>query len=266
MENELRGISTRTDVRLGNDITIAGFVIAGSQEKCVVVQGLGPGVAVPDGVPRLPDPVLTLKSGLTTIAHNDNWQVQDDPSHVQIIQSLGRAPSQNLEAAIYMCLPPGAYTALLTGRQNSTGVGIIAVYDADQRASYLANISTRSWVGTGHFISIAGFVIKGDKTKEIFIRGSGPSLRNRFPAEAQLLANPRLRLYRGSQLIASNDDWANAPNADDIAALPDALIPGDAREPAILTELEPGLYTAHLLGAANDTGNGLIAVWDRTGR
>ena len=264
--NELRNIATRAEVRTGNEILIGGFVILGNEPKCVIVQGLGQSVNVPDGVTRLADPVLQLKSGLTTIAQNDNWQVQDNPADVQAIEDSGRAPDDILEAAIYKCLNPGAYTALMTGFNNSTGVGMVAIYDADNRTSYLKNIATRSWVGIDHAISIAGFVVTGDTPKQILVRGLGPSMESKFPPNSPLLLDPQLRLYQGATLMETNDDWGDAANAAEIGALPEPLPPTDAKEPAILMTLEPGLYTAHLLGVDGTTGIGNVAVYDLTGR
>ena len=265
VNDELRNIATRAEVRTGNEILIGGFVIRGDTQKCVIVQGLGGSVAVPDGVTRLEDPVLVLKSGQTTIAQNDNWQVQNNPAHVQIIQDAGRAPQDTMEAAIYICLDPGAYTALVTGYLNTTGVGMVAVYDADDGQAYLKNIATRSWVGTNHAISIAGFVIKGDTPKQILIRGLGPSMQERFPSLGAL-SDPQLRLYKGATRIETNDDWGDADNAAEIGALPPPLPPTHEKEPAILITLEPGLYTAHLLGVGATTGIGNVAVYDLTGR
>ena len=264
--DELRNISTRAQVLTGDRIMIGGFIISGQAPKCVVVQGLGPSVGVPDGQVRLPDPVLTLKSGQTTLAQNDNWQVQDDPAHVSIISSLGRAPRDILEAAIYACLPPGAYTALLTDYTNSAGIGLVAVYDSDDGTSYLSNISTRSWVGTGDLISIGGFVINGTTPRKVLVRGLGPTMSQRLPAGTDVLDNPQLRLYAGRNVIATNDNWVDADNAELIAALPAALVPDYAAEPAILITLAPGSYTAHLLGVGGDTGLGNIAVYDLTGK
>lgn len=264
-ESELRNISSRIDVRTGDSIAIGGFVIEGNTQKCVIVQGLGPSVGV-NGETLLADPVLTLKSGLSTIAQNDNWQDQDNPGDDQVIENLGRAPGDILEAAIYKCLDPGAYTVLLTGYLNTTGVGIVAVYDADDGASYLKNIATRSWVGTGNLISIAGFVIAGDTPKKILVRGLGPSMESKFPPDSPLLWDPQVKLYKGSTLIGTNDNWGDAANVAEIAALAPPLPPKHEKEPAILMILEPGLYTTHLLGVGATTGVGNVAVYDLTGR
>ena len=265
VDNELRNIATRAEVQTGNEILIGGFVIVGNTQKCVVIQALGGSVAVPAGVTRLADPTMELKSGLTTIAQNDNWQDQTIPSDVQLIIDSGRAPNDILESAIYKCLDPGAYTALVRGFQQSTGLGIVAVYDADDSSPYLKNIATRSWVGIQHAISIAGFVVTGNTPKQILVVGLGPSIQERFP-QLGALSDPWLRLYQGPNLITTNDDWGDAANAADIAALAPPLPPTHAKEPAILMVLQPGLYTAHMLGIGGETGIGNVAVYDLTGR
>jgi hypothetical protein len=75
------------------------------------------------------------------------------------------------------------------------------------------------------------------------------------------LANPMLTLVRSSDqaVLATNDDWASAPNAADIQAA--GLAPGDARESAIMMTLPPGAYTAILSGVGGGTGVGIVAVY-----
>jgi hypothetical protein len=265
VDDELRNIATRAEVRTGNEILIGGFVIVGDAQKCVVVLGLGGSVAVPEGVTRLADPTLELKKGLTTIAQNDNWQDQTNPADEQLIINSGRAPKDMLESAIYKCLDPGAYTALVRGYQQSTGLGMVAVYDADDSSPYLKNIATRSWVGTQHAISIAGFVVTGNTPKQILVVGLGPSIQEKFP-QLGALSDPRLRLFQGPTEIATNDNWGDAANAAEIGALPAPLPPTHPKEPAIMMILQPGLYTAHMLGVGGEKGIGNVAVYDLTGR
>ncbi len=260
-DNELANIATRADVGTGDDISIAGFIITGSSQKCVIIRGRGPSVNVPGGVARLPDPTLTLKSGTTTIAENDNWTQQDNPDHVTIIENLGVAPGDLLDAAIFTCLNPGAYTVLVKGYLGTTGVGMVEVLDADDASPYLRSISTRARVGTGHLVTIAGFIITGNSPKQILIRGRGPSLG--IAAETRL-ANPMLTLKSGKTTIGSNDNWQDAANAADISATGKA--PDHSLDSAIMMILEPGAYTAILRGVDNVTGTGIIEVLDLTGR
>jgi hypothetical protein len=266
-ENELRNISTRTDVGILNDIAIAGFIISGNAQKCLVIRGRGPSVGVPAGVSRMDDPLLQLKSGSTSIATNDNWQSQEISGDAGIIESFGAAPANNLESAIYKCLDPGAYTALLSGKNGSVGVGIVEVLDVDSGMPYLANISTRSRVGTGDLVTIAGFIISGNTPKQILIRGRGPTVG--VPTGVQRLNDPRLQLFAqfsdGSNMrMLNNDNWTQAENANAISATGKA--PTDSRESAILMTLDPGAYTAILDGVGGNTGAGIVEVFDLSGR
>ena len=151
-------LSTRMRVETGNDVGIGGFIITGSAPKQVLLRGIGPSLAG-SGVPDpLADPVMELHgpAGFTTII-NDNWM--DAPNRQAIIDT-GLAPTNDLESAILVTLPPGPYTAILRGNNNTTGVALVEVYDLDQAAaSKLANISTRAFVNTGANIMIAGFIL-----------------------------------------------------------------------------------------------------------
>src|SRR4029434_4712783 len=98
-----------------------------------------------------------------------------DPVQEAAIIATGIPPSNNLEAAIDATLLPGAYTAIISGNNNGTGVGLIEVYDLSPAVSAkLANISTRAFVGTGSDIVIAGFILGGNSgNTEVVLRGLG---------------------------------------------------------------------------------------------
>src|SRR5205823_791312 len=103
---------------------------------------------------------------------------------------------------------PGAYTAIIRGKNIVTGVALVEAYDLNQAAaSKLANISTRAFVGTGSDIMIAGFILGGNTGQDhIIVRGIGPSLAALGVPNA--LANPTLELRDSSgTLIRSNDNW-----------------------------------------------------------
>ncbi|NIQ94058.1 MAG: hypothetical protein GWN87_07500, partial [Desulfuromonadales bacterium] len=102
------------------------------------------------------------------------------------------APGDTKDAASYECLDPGAYTALLQGKNGGTGVGIVEVLDVDNAAPYLFNISARARVGTGDLVTIGGFIIAGDRTKQILIRGRGPSVA--VPDGVPRLSDPIITL------------------------------------------------------------------------
>ncbi len=124
-EAPLANISTRGQVLTGGDVMIGGFIIQGDAPQTVVVRARGPSL-VPFGITNaLADPVLQLFAGQAVIASNDDWQAAGNAAQ---IQSAGFAPSDAKEAAILVTLNPGAYTAIVTGKNGGTGVGIIEVF------------------------------------------------------------------------------------------------------------------------------------------
>src|SRR5256714_7335377 len=150
----LLNISTRAVVQTRDNIPIAGFIITGATPKKVVVRGMGPSVPVSG---HLDDPTLELyqQGNSTAIATNDNWA----DSQATEIQNAGLAPSDSREPAIVRTLAPGAYTAVVRGKNNTTGIGLAEVYDVSGDASsVVANLSTRGFVDTGDNVVIGGFL------------------------------------------------------------------------------------------------------------
>jgi hypothetical protein len=151
----------------------------------------------------------------------------------------------------------GATLAWLSADDNGDGV----VNGDSLSAGRLANISTRSQVGTGNDVMIAGFIIQGPTTKTVALVGTGPSLSSFGIANP--LANPRLTVVRQSDqaVIATNDDWQSGPNAAQLQAA--GLAPSNPLEAAVLLTLSPGAYTATLDGVgAVPTGVGVVGGYE----
>jgi hypothetical protein len=130
-DSKLANLSTRAFVSTGSDIVIAGFLLSdGNGIDRIVVRGIGPSLA-PNPFPVsavLADPILELRdSNGTLLVANNDWQ--DNPAQAAELIADGLAPSNALESAIAATLPPGAYTALLAGLSNGTGIGLVEVYD-----------------------------------------------------------------------------------------------------------------------------------------
>jgi hypothetical protein len=127
--SKLANISTRALVGTGNDIVIAGFILGDNSGLTrIVVRGIGGSLTV-FGVPNaLANPTLELRdNNAALLASNDNWQ--DDPAQAAELTAAGLAPTNASESGIAITLGPGQYTALLMGQGNTTGVGVIEVYD-----------------------------------------------------------------------------------------------------------------------------------------
>ena len=180
-------------VQIGDNVGIGGFIITGGASKHILVRAIGPSLAQ-SGVPNvLADPVLELHGPDAFITlTDDNWR--DDPMQAAAILATGIAPTNDLESAIDASLAPGAYTAVVRGKNNSSGVGLVEVYDLDPEASSrLANISTRGFVSTGDNIVIAGFMLGGNSGDDrVVLRGIGSSLTALGVPNA--LADPALEL------------------------------------------------------------------------
>ena len=126
--SDLANISARAFVQAGDNILIGGFILRGSSATHkVLVRALGP--SLPSSVPnRLADPTLDLRDhNGTRVFFNDNWE--DNPAQVALIIATGIPPANNLESAIVADLPAGNYTAIVAGKNNGTGVGLVEIYN-----------------------------------------------------------------------------------------------------------------------------------------
>ena len=251
-------------VQTGDNVGIGGFIITGSASKRVLLRAIGPSLTQ-FGVPNvLADPTLELHGpGTFVTVANDNWR--DDPAQQALIQSTGLAPTNELESAIEANLAPGAYTAIVRGTGNTSGVALVEVYDLNQTvASKLDNISTRAFISTGDNVVIAGFMLGGQSGSDrVVVRGIGPSLANAGVPNA--LADPTLELRDGNgALLIANNDWQDdALQASQLTSA--GLAPSNNLESGIVMNLPPGLYTALLAGQNSGTGIGLVEVYDRVG-
>jgi hypothetical protein len=254
-------LSTRLRVRSGDNVGIGGFIITGSGAKQVLLRAIGPSLTSSGVVDPLPDPVLELhgQNSFTTIT-NDNWR--DDPAQEQLIKNSGIPPTNDLESAIYVILAPGAYTAVVKGKDNGEGIGLVEIYDLNPDASSkLANISTRALVGTGDNIVIAGFMLgQHNGNNRLAVRGLGPSLT--AAGIVNPLANPILELRNGNgTLLVANNDWQDDPAQASALTTAGLALPNQL-EAGMVATLPPGLYTALLAGLNNGTGIALVEIYD----
>jgi hypothetical protein len=257
---QLLNLSTRLRVEPGDRALIGGLIILGSEPKRVIMRGIGPTLTI-DGSPfpgRLEDPTLELyNSAGVPIASNDEWK-----SNQAEVEATGVAPTNDHESAIVRTLDPGTYTVILRGKNNTSGVALVETYDIGLPAnSRLGNLSSRGFIGTGDHILIGGFHA-GPQTAavtRVVFRAMGPSLAAfNVPGPMQ---DPTLEVRdRNGALLAANDNWETDQKAAIQAA---GLAPGDPRESAIvMTNFEPGPYTAVVRGKDGSTGIGLVEIYD----
>ncbi len=257
-----QNISTRAFVGTNDSVLIGGFIIGGAPglSRRVLVRAIGPSLAANGVQGALDDPVLELHNN-NVVIFNDNWK----DSQAAAIQATGAPPTDDRESAILQTLATGRYTALMRGKGDATGVGLIEVYDLEQSSTpRLSNISARGVVGLGDNVMIGGFIIggglgvNGHGSGRVIVRGIGPTLTQSGISGA--LQDPVLELHNSNgTLVAFDDNWKDAQQSE-IAAT--GLAPKDDRESAIATILAQGTYTAILRGRDGTTGIALVEVYN----
>ncbi|MEY2511097.1 MAG: hypothetical protein QOE26_1860 [Verrucomicrobiota bacterium] len=126
---KLANIATRGLIQPGDKLMIAGFIVQNAPVQ-TVVRAIGPSL-VPFGIPNaLPDTTLQLRDqNGTIVVQNDDWKVRTDGSSQQAeLEATGLQPTNDLEAAVLITLPPGQYTAQVRGKPEQTGIGVVQVY------------------------------------------------------------------------------------------------------------------------------------------
>jgi hypothetical protein len=261
---QLQNISTRLNVLDNDNVLIGGFIITGNAAKKVMLRAIGPSLTQFGITGPLPDPTLELHYPDGSIVRNDDWKINQQTLQSQEteIRATTIPPTNEVESALVQLLAPGAYTAIIRGKNASTGIGLIEAYDLDQSNPIkLANISTRGFVDIGNNVMIGGFIIgpTGDGNAKVVVRAIGPTLTS--AGVGNPLQDPTLELHDGNGgTIASNDNWQDDSGAAEIRT--DKLDPKDARESALLRALPPGAYTAVVAGSGNTVGVGLVEVYN----
>ena len=246
-------LSTRVQVRSGDNVLIGGFIVTGDLDKSIVIRALGPSLSALGVKHPLANPVLDLYDATgTLVEENNDWTSLPPgtvPSDLQ--------PANPLESVIVRTLLPGNYTAVLQSVDSSIGNALVELYDLDPGNSRMRNMSTRGEVGVGDNVMIGGFIIGGSAPAKLLVRGLGPSLAAAGVSGA--LQNPVLELYdsRGS-LIYQNDNWRSTQEKEIIAT---TVAPANDNEAAILATLPAGAYTAILRGANSTSGVALVEVY-----
>jgi len=253
-------ISTRLRFDTGSNVLIGGFIVSGSGPRNVVVRAVGPSLSGSGVSGALADPTLELHGASgALISQNDDWQ--DDPAQAAQLTAAGLGLQNAKESGLAATLQPGAYTAIMAGKNQTSGIGLMEVYDiSGATGSQLANISTRGLVLTGNNVMIGGFILGGGSNARVVVRGIGPSL-SQFGVNNPL-ADPTLELHDGNgAVLISNDNWQDDPlTASQLTFL--NLASSNVRESGIFTSLPPGLFTAILAGKNGGTGIGLLEMYN----
>ena len=165
-----------------------------------------------------------------------------------------------IEAAVGRTTAATSGTVSLPGRP---AVAFAGTSGAVARTDRLINLSSLGRAGVGDRTLISGFVIGGTGPRPVIIRGVGPALAGFGVAGPA--ANPALRIYRGSEVVAENDDWSAGSNAAALAAsfarVGAFALPAGSGDAALALTLPPGAYTLHL-SVSGGEGAALAEIYD----
>ena len=294
VSQRLSNISARVQVGTGSNIMIAGFSIQGpaGTAKDILVRGVGPGLSSFGVSGVLGSPTVSVYdtgSVPALIATNSGWGNPPTGGPSTVSASFRQATASDMSAAgaftlaansadsaLVVTLPVGNYTVQVAGAGATSGVAIGEVYELNSSTpDTLANLSSRSFVGSGAQVAISGFVVTGNEPAKLLIRGIGPAL-TAFGVPGAL-AQPLLSVEDSlGTLVVSDAGWANAPvagtssvaatfrlaTASDMQAAGAFSLAAGSTDSAIVATLPPGAYTAIVSGVGGGTGTGLAEVYE----
>lgn len=261
VSSSLINVSARSRVEAGDNVLIGGFVLTGTEPKRVLLTAFGPSLTnfgVAGALSRTSLRIFSAESG-ALVASNEGWR--QGPASAALAAS-GFAPNHEREAALLLELPPGAYTAVVSGVGGESGVGLLEVFDLHKEGRAAArpiNLSARARVLPGDQALIGGFVLDGKRERKVLVRVLGPSLSAAGVSGALAAPTLELRDAQGA-LVASNQGWRATQSAEVQAT---GLAPLDARECAIIATLPPGAYTSVVRSVdAQASGVALVEMFD----
>ena len=174
--------------------------------------------------------------------------------------------SRSADAALSRVLAPGAYTLhIVSTLPDATGIALAECYDASGVSAvdgpHLANVSARATVGAAERTLIGGFVVAGEGTVRLLLRGVGPALAGQGVSTP--LADPELRVFRDGAEIATNDNWENtAAMVDTFRRVGAFSLEANSSDAALIVDLPAGVYTAHVSNHGGNAGTGMVEIYE----
>jgi hypothetical protein len=263
----LVNISSRAIVGSGDNALIAGVVVADTESKRYLSRAIGPGLAAFGASGLVGDPELSIFTAEgSELFRNNGWENGPDAAQMPAFaRRVGAFPlaSGSSDSALATPLTGGAYTVQIATPSGQSGVGLAELYELDGNGRTV-NLSTRAYVHTGDGVLIGGFVVSGPAYKRMLVRAVGPTL-SAFGLE-NALADPVLTVYRGSEVVATNDRWESAENAMAAAAASTRAgafaLGAGSQDAALLITLAPGAYTLEVKGKGGAEGIALLEIYE----
>ncbi len=258
----LANLSTRGRVAADSPLLL-GFAIRGTESRRVLVRAVGPTLnafSVSGALAATRLQVFNASGAL--LASNEGWG--GSAELVQTAAATGAFPltAGSADSAAVLTLEPGNYTIQVVDARGAGGVALAEIYDAGTgTASRLVNVSSRASAGTGASALISGFVIAGDVTQRVLLRGVGPGLAQFGAAGA--VADPAIALFDADgRELGANDNWVSSIATVSSAAASAGAFALDAgsKDAAVLATLPAGAYTIQV--SAPTTGAALLEIYE----
>lgn len=267
----ISNLSILTNITATEPSFTVGTVIAGNGTKPLLLRAAGPSLT-PLGVGgALADPKMDVFAGQTIVATNDNWG--GDTTLANAFGAVGAfayVSSTSKDAAVFRPdTPAQPYTVQISGVGGATGAVIAELYDSTPNGTFtaatprLANVSVLKNIPAGQILT-AGFVIGGSTAKTVLIRVIGPQLGKAPFNIGGVMADPKLDLFSGQTVIASNDNWGGDAQLTTVGTAVGAFAVTDAasKDAILLATLKPGNYTVQASGVNGTGGMAIVEVYE----
>ncbi len=270
--SRLVNLSTSGFVGGGVNSLVSGFVVAAPTgvTKRLLIRAAGPSLAKFGVADALPQTVVSLlDQGGRVLARNSGWATHPLPVYNEIadtayaVGAFALAPGSG-DSALIVDVPRGNYTVAVEAPSPAiTGRSVVEIYEVNEDAARLANLSTRGHVGIGGGLAV-GFVALGSVAPKVLVRAIGPGLA--AFGVGGTLARPALTVFNGARIVATNTGWASAANATQVeqaaasvGAFPLARTGTDSAVVLTLTAGEN--YTVEVSSADSTPGAVLVEIY-----
>ncbi len=266
----LSNFSIRARAGSGADTLIAGAAIQGAGTLPVLVRAIGPGLAQFGVTDFLRQPSLEVYRGnnLAAQTNTSGAGAASAAAYVGAFPPLERSASGAAgDTSLAGQVATGTLTAHCSSSATAAGIALLEFYDATatpaSTAARFVNLSSRARVETGEGVIVVGFVVAGEGTATLLLRGIGPSLQQ-FGVTG-FLRDPAIDLYAGNVRVASNDNWRTGDQSEiaNLEAARQAVAAFELRsanDASMLVTLPAGSYTLQVRGAANESGIALAEI------
>jgi hypothetical protein len=263
----IANLSARANVGSLDGALVAGITVADTDGKTYLTRAIGPALAQFGASGLVADPRLSITdAGGTELLRNQGWENSADVAQLPALARRVGAfplPAGSADSALAATLPRGSFTLEIATPTGQEGSGLAEIYELDATGR-TTNLSARARIGGSHEPLTGGFVISTPAHSRVLIRAVGPTLRQLGVTEA--LEDTVLTLFAGQTVVAANDRWQDASNAEAVAAATRSVgafrLADGSEDAAVLITLPPGAYTAEVRGKSTAGGTALLEIYE----